>query len=452
VKLEVRNPWSGESVASLEYDTPAEVESKLEAARSAQRAWSRRSVQERAQLFGEALAWFEAQGERVARDVSLQMGKPIGEARGEVATLLARGRECAARAQEFLSPEPQPGLDGFVRRIEHAPLGVVLDIAAWNYPLIIAINVVAPALLAGNAVLLKHSALTPLCAQAFEAAFGQLEPGLLSSLVLDHARTAELIGDPRVDHVAFTGSVEGGRAVQRAARERFVDVGLELGGKDAAYVAEDADIESAAPNVVEGALYNAGQSCCSIERVYVHAARYDDFLERARVALDDWRVGDPLAEGTNMGPLAQRKALGFLSSQVDEAVAQGARVLAGGAPLDERCFAPTLIADVPQDCSLMQAESFGPLVPVARVESDEQGVARMNDSDFGLTGSLWTRELARAERLAPLVEAGTVYMNRCDYIDPAQPWTGWKDSGRGSTLSRHGFYALTRRKAIHFRR
>ena len=406
---------------------------------------------ERARAIAAALGWFREHGERVAREVTLQMGKPLAEARGEVATLLARAEECVARAPEFLAPEVQPPLEGFVRRIEHAPLGVVLDIAAWNYPLIIAVNVVAPALLAGNAVLIKHSALTPLCAQAFEEAFGALEPGLVRALVLDHPRTAELIADPRIDHVAFTGSVEGGRAVQRAARERFLDVGLELGGKDAAYVAEDADLEFAAPNVVEGALYNAGQSCCAVERVYVHASRYEEFLERARAALDAWVVGDPLAEGTTLGPLAQRRALGFLQGQVEGALARGARLLAGGGPLDERCFAPTLIADVPQDCSLMQDESFGPLVPVASVASDDEGVARINDCAFGLTASLWTSDLERAERLLPAVQAGTIYMNRCDYIDPAQPWTGWKDSGRGSTRSRHGFYALTRRKAVHLR-
>jgi len=451
--LRVASPYSGELVCELPFDQGAALEAKLERALRAQRAWAELEVAERVRRVGAGLAYFREHAAEVARDVTRQMGKPIAQSRREIEGLFERAEHVLAIAAGALAPDVLPEKPGFVRRIEHVPLGVVLNVAAWNYPLLIPVNVVVPALAAGNAVLLKHSALTPLCGAHFERAFAALEPaGLVQNLVLRHATAERLIADPRVGHVAFTGSVAGGRAVQRAARERFIDVGLELGGKDPAYVAADADLHVAVAGVVDGACYNAGQSCCAVERAYVHASLADEFLERARSAIGEYVLGDPLEERTTLGPLAQRESVAFLEGQVRDAQARGARVLAGGTAVDGRFFAPTLLAGCSHACEVMREESFGPLLPVQVVADDDEALERMNDSAFGLTASVWTRDAERAEWFARRLEAGTVYQNRCDYLDPALPWTGVKASGRGSTLSEYGFLHLTRRKSVHLRR
>jgi acyl-CoA reductase-like NAD-dependent aldehyde dehydrogenase len=447
--LEVRSPFSGQPVGALPFDDAAALERKLAAAQAAFGQWRSVPVEERVRVVGAGVQWFRRNAETVAREVTLQMGKPLAQARSEVEGMLGRAEHMLAIAAQALAPEILPPKPGFTRRIEHAPLGVVLNLSAWNYPLLITVNVVVPALLAGNTVLLKHSARTPLCGRQFATAFG--DRNLVADLVLTHAQTARLIGDPRIAHVAFTGSVEGGRQVFAATSQRFIDTGLELGGKDPAYVAADVDLETAVAGVVDGACYNAGQSCCAVERVYVHRSLYDAFLERAAALLAEYRLGDPLLETTTMGPLVSQGAVENLERQVADARAHGARVLFGGARREGTFFLPTLLADCRNDTLVMQEESFGPLVPVLAVRDDDEALAHMNDSRYGLTASVWTRDRARADRFAALLEAGTVYQNRCDYLDPALPWTGWKDSGKGSTLSRHGFLHLTRRKSVHFR-
>ncbi|MBL8857523.1 MAG: aldehyde dehydrogenase family protein [Planctomycetes bacterium] len=454
--LTLINPHSEALLCEVASDSRADVESKLECARHAARKWRAVPLAKRIAEVERALAHFRENAEQIARDVTQQMGKPIVESRREVETMLARAAAMIALAPDALAPDLVPGKPGFTLRIEHVPLGVVLDIAAWNYPLLIPVNVIVPALIAGNAVLLKHSAKTPLCGEAFERAFANLSvPHLVSALVIDHPATALLIADPRIDHVAFTGSVAGGREVYKSvAASRFIDVGLELGGKDPAYVAEDADLEFAADNVVDGACYNAGQSCCGVERAYVHAKLYDAFLARALHTIRQYKLGDPLDPATTMGPMAGRSGVETIELHVADALQRGARLLAGGqrpAGMQGWFYEPTLLADVPADALVMREESFGPVLPVARVANDAEALALMNDSRYGLTASVWTRDRARAERFAFELEAGTVYQNRCDYLDPTLPWTGVKDSGKGSTLSRYGFHHLTRRKSIHFR-
>ena len=452
--MKVLSPFSGETVCELAATTDAELEQILARARSTFAEWRRTPLAERKERVAAGVAWFRTHKNRVAEDITRQMGKPIAEARGEVDGMLERAEHMLAISADCLAPDILPEKSGFHRRIEHEPLGVVLDLAAWNYPLLIAVNVVVPALLAGNVVLLKHSAKTPLCGEHFAAAFPHV-----TNLILSHEQTGALIRGGlggshgrSIDHVAFTGSVEGGRCVlQHAAHaDAFLDTGLELGGKDPAYVAEDADLDFVVPNVVEGACYNAGQSCCAVERVYVHHSLRDDFLACAQTILQAYRLGDPLDESTTMGPLASSNALSFLAEQVEDAVARGARLLFGGDRRDP-FFEPTLLADCPNDARVMQEESFGPLLPVLAVRDDEEALTHMNDSRFGLTASVWTRDRNRAERFARDLRAGTVYQNRCDYLDPALPWTGVGDSGKGSTLSRYGFLYLTRRKSIHFR-
>jgi acyl-CoA reductase-like NAD-dependent aldehyde dehydrogenase len=453
--LTVINPFNQATVCTLPRADEATIARAIDQANDAFAQWSRLPVARRVEIVREGLNRFRQRAEAVARDVTLQMGKPITQSRAEFKGMLERAEYMLSIAEESLAADILPHKAGFRRRIEHVPMGVVFNVAAWNYPLLIPINVVVPALLAGNTVLLKHSAKTPLCGRHFAEAFGQLEiPHLVADLVLDHQQTGRVLADPRVAHAAFTGSVEGGRQIYRQVAQRFIDVGLELGGNDPAYVAEDADMDFTVENVVDGACYNAGQSCCAVERVYVHRTLYDAFVEKAGAVLRQYRLGDPLDEQTTMGPLASRPALDVLRQQVDDATARGGRLLLGGkrrADSPGNFFEPTLLADVPNDALVMQEESFGPLLPVLAVADDDEAVLRMNDTRYGLTASVWTRDPDRAERFGRDVQAGTIYQNRCDFLDPALPWTGYRDSGKGSTLSRYGFLHLTRRKSIHFR-
>ncbi len=452
--LKVVNPFNQKTVCAFPWDGPAEIESKLESARKAQARWSRLDVPERIRRIESGLDYFRAHRDRIARDITVQMGKPITQSRREIDTFFERARYMMSIAVKSLAPDVMPARGGMSLRMEHVPLGVVLNIAAWNYPLLIPCNVVVPALLAGNTVLLKHSERTPLCGRHFERAFGRAGmPGLVTNLTTTHDATARVISDPRVGFVAFTGSVRGGRQVYRKSARRIVDVGLELGGKDPAYVAEDADMDFTVENVVDGACYNAGQSCCAVERVYVHRTRYDEFLQKAIPVLQRYRMGDPLEETTTMGPLARKSLPAELGRRVKAAVSMGAEILLGGARprLAGNFFPPTLLANVPQASRVMREESFGPIVPVKAVSGDAEAVRLMNDSRYGLTASVWTRDRSRAEFFARALDAGTVYQNRCDYLHPALAWTGARDSGLGSTLSKYGFFHLTRRKNIHFR-
>lgn len=453
--LSIRNPFNGEVFAEVPRDDDASIEQKLCNAAAAFAAWKRTTLDQRIAAVRQAGKFFDEHRERIAKDITLQMGKPLAQARGEVNTMLSRLEQSIADAPTALQPDELPRKDGLIRRTVHEPLGIVFDIAAWNYPLLIAVNVVAPAILAGNVVIIKHAATTPLCGQAFEDAFTNASvKHLVTNLVVSHEQAAGIIADERVAHVSFTGSVRGGRHIYKhVAATRFIDCGLELGGKDPAYVAADAEVQNAAANLVDGAMYNAGQSCCAIERAYIHESLYDAFLEKAAAVINDYTLGDPLDESTSMGPMSSKSSIAELQQQVDDAIKRGGRLIAGGhaSKVPDGFYPPTLIADVPNDALIMQEESFGPLLPVAPVKDDDQAVAMMNDTRFGLTASVWTKSIERAERFASEVNAGTVFMNRCDYVEPAQPWSGYGDSGKGSTLSRYGFWHLTRRKSVHFR-
>lgn len=453
--LEIINPYDQSLVCRVQNDEGERLEKKIAGAHAAFQHWRQVPIGERIVQVQAGLKRFQQNSAVIARDVTRQMGKPIVQAQREVDTAFERAEYMISIAEESLTPDILPELDGFERRIEHVPHGVVLNVAAWNYPLLIPINVVVPALLAGNTVLLKHSAKTPLSGQAFAEAFGDLEvTGLVTSLVLSHETTAAVIADPRVAHVSFTGSVTGGSAVYQQAAKRFIDVGLELGGKDPAYVAEDADVKFAVANTVDGACYNAGQSCCAVERVYVHRHHLEEYLDRAQQVIEAYRTGDPLEEATTLGPLVSRLALEEIERQVSDAIDRGARLLTGGRRVPGHrgnVFPGTLISNVPNEASVMQDESFGPIVPVRGVENDEEALRCMRETRFGLTASVWTTDRNRAERFGRLLESGTIFQNRCDYLDPALPWTGYGDSGKGSTMSRYGFYHLTRRKSIHFK-
>jgi acyl-CoA reductase-like NAD-dependent aldehyde dehydrogenase len=454
--LRVDDPFSGETTCELPLATAAEAMAGVDRAAEAQRGFARASVRERVALvmrFCEALA---ARREEVARDITRQMGKPVAEARREVDTCIARAMHVASIAEETLADEPLPPKPGFTRFVARAPLGVVVDVAPWNYPLLTAVNVVAPAVLAGNAVVLKHASRTPLCAGHFARAFREAgaPAGLVEPLVAAHDVVAQVIARPEVALAALTGSNAAGREVHRAAAQRLLPVVLELGGKDAAYVAEDADLAFAAPNLAEGAFYNAGQSCCGVKRIYAHRRVHRDLVDALVAAARDFAPGDPNVDATTLGPLATPDAPAALERQLAQARARGARVIGGDrARVGDRgrFFLPTIVENAARDLDVVQEESFGPVVVVEAVAGDEEALARMNDSRYGLTASVWTRSEERAVALGRRLEAGTVYMNRCDYLDPALPWVGWKESGLGLSLSRHGLLALTRPKSFHLR-
>jgi acyl-CoA reductase-like NAD-dependent aldehyde dehydrogenase len=452
------SPIDGSLLAERPGAGSAQVADALARAGRAQTDWARRPRSERAERCLGMVEAFEAQREAIAREITLQMGRPLAHSPGEVGGFAERARAMIGLAEEALAevvPEPRPGFRRFVRR---EPLGVVLTIAPWNYPYLTAVNSIVPALMAGNAVLLRHSAQTLLCGERIAEAFAaaELPEGVFQVLHLGHAATERLVASEGVDFVAFTGSVGVGRRVQYAARERFIGVGLELGGKDPAYVRADADLAHAAENLAEGAFFNAGQSCCGIERIYVAAAVFDEFVERLADEARRLRLGNPLEPESTLGPLVRADAAEFVRGQVSEAVAAGARALLDPAEFaaDEpgsAYLAPQVLVDVDQRMRVMSEESFGPIVGVMPVRDDAQAIALMNDSAYGLTACVWTRDEEAALHIGAQVETGTFFMNRCDYLDPYLAWTGVKDSGRGCTLSRLGYESLTRPKSFHLR-
>jgi len=452
----VDDPFTGDVACTVEHADQKKIDRILDDAKKASRDLAKLSIDERTALCDRALAKFEVRADEIARDITRMMGKPLGQASGEMKGMAGRWRHMQEIAKASLADIVLPAKDGFERRIAKAPLGVVLDLPAWNYPLLTAVNAVVPAVLAGNAVVLKHSPRTPLCGDHFARAFAEAgAPHAVQSLFVDYATTERMVGDPRIDAVLFTGSVHGGHRIQSAAKDRFIPVGLELGGNDPAYAAADCDLDKTVENVVDGAIYNAGQSCCAVERVYVHKSICEKFVAACEPLVRAYVLGDPNDDKTNLGPIAQPWHPKELDAFMADATGKGAKVVYGGkatgASGKGRFFEATLVRDVPQTADLMKKESFGPILAISAVDSDEDALARMNDSRLGLTASVWTSDRERADRLARALEYGTVYMNRCDALDPALPWTGWKDSGRGVTLSALGFDALTRPKSIHFR-
>jgi len=452
------SPVDGRVYVERPYATHADIERALSRAVEAQRAWRETPIAERVRICHVFADAFEKRRDAIALELTWQMGRPISYSPGEVRGTLERARfmiDAAAGALRDIDVGPKPGFTRFIRR---EPLGVMLTIAAWNYPYLIAVNSVVPGLMAGNAVILKHSAQTPLCAEQFATCFEEagLPAGLFQVLHLTHADTEMVIGDPRISFVAFTGSVDGGHAIQRAAAARFVGTGLELGGNDPAYVRPDANFDHAVENLVDGAFFNSGQSCCGIGRIYVHEALYGRFVEAFVELTSKYRLGNPTEPETTLGPVVRTQAAQSIRRVIAKAVQAGARPL-----IEERRFpaskadtpylAPQVLVDVRQDMSIMQEETFGPLVNIARVGSDEQAIRLMNDSRFGLTASVWTSDEAAAIAIGRQVETGTWFMNRCDYLDPALAWTGVKDSGRGCTLSVVGYEHLTRPKSFHLR-
>jgi acyl-CoA reductase-like NAD-dependent aldehyde dehydrogenase len=453
------SPVDGSVYIERESASAEAIQQALSAAADAQKQWKNTPVAERQALCGKAVDAFLARRDEIAEELTWQMGRPISQAPGEVAGFEERARHMIAIAADSLAdlkPEPK---DGFNRYIKREPLGVVFVIAPWNFPYLTSVNAIMPALLAGNAVILKHSAQTPLCAERLQQAFDAagLPAGVFQHLHLSHADTETVIRSPLVDFVAFTGSVPGGEMVERTAAGRFIGVGLELGGKDPAYVRADANLQHAIDTVTDGAMFNSGQSCCGIERVYVDAAVYDDFVAGVSELVRGYKLGRPDDADTNLGPMVKTAAADFVRGQVDDAVAAGARALidpagfvanAPGTPY----LAPQVLVDVDHSMRVMSEETFGPVMGIMRVDGDDEAIRLMNDSEFGLTAAIFTQDEDAAIAIGEQVQTGTWFMNRCDYLDPALAWTGVKNSGRGCTLSSVGFESLTRPKSFHLKR
>jgi acyl-CoA reductase-like NAD-dependent aldehyde dehydrogenase len=457
--LKCISPGDGRVYVERPLASEKEIEATVATARRAQREWRRVSVAERAAVIRRMVDAFEGEAETIAEEITRQMGRPISQTPGEIRRGFAeRARYMAEIAPECLADLPVEPKEGFTRFIRHEPVGVVLVIAPWNYPFLTAVNAVVPALLAGNSVLLKHSHQTPLCAERFSWALEKagLPKGVFQHLHMSHEETEMLVAGGAIDHVAFTGSVPGGAAVQRAASRRFIGVGLELGGKDPAYVRADANLDHAVENLVDGAFFNSGQSCCGIERIYVHRDVWQNFVEGFVELTKKYQLGDPMEPGTNLGPMVRASAAEHVRAQIKEAIAKGAKAL-----VDEKLFAaskegtpylaPQVLIGVDHSMSVMTEESFGPVIGLQQVANDDQAVLLMNDSRYGLTAAVWTEDEDAATAIGDRIETGTWFMNRCDYLDPALAWTGVKDSGHGLTLSRLGFQGFTRPKSFHLR-
>ncbi len=451
------SPVNGEVYAERPAVDAATAAAAVARARAAQKSWAKRPVEDRVNLVLAGVARLNEMVDEVVPELAWQMGRPVrygGEFRG----FNERSNYVASIAADALAPIVVEDSASFERRIERVAHGVVFVIAPWNYPYMTAINTVAPALMAGNAVILKHASQTILVGERMVRAFVEagVPDDVFQNIFLDHSTTSALIAAKSFDFVNFTGSVEGGRSIERAAAGTFTGLGLELGGKDPGYVMEDADLDAAVDTLMDGAMFNSGQCCCGIERIYVNEKLYDDFVEKAVAFASAYKLGNPLEQETSLGPMAHKRFAAEVRAQTAEAVAKGAKALVdpklfpqddGGAYL-----APQVLVDVDHSMKVMTEESFGPVVGIMKVRTDEEALALMNDCKYGLTVSLWTKDSERAVRIGNDLETGTVFMNRADYLDPALCWTGVKETGRGGSLSVIGFQNLTRPKSYHLKK
>ncbi len=450
------SPIDGSVYATREVLSLAAAEASVSRAKAAQVAWAARPLSERVALVRAGAAAVGAMNDEIVPELAWQMGRPVRYG-GEFGGFNERASHMADIADTALADIIVEDSDAFRRVIKRVPHGVVLVVAPWNYPYMTAINTVAPALIAGNAVLLKHASQTPLVGERLAQAFHSvgIPQDVFQNVFLDHDTTSTLIADRAFGFVNFTGSVSGGNAMEAAASGTFTGLGLELGGKDPGYVMEDANLDAAVETLIDGAMFNAGQCCCGIERIYVHESLFEAFVEKAVAIVNGYRLGNPLDPETTLGPMAHVRFADHVRKQTADAVRAGARAHIDPAnfPQDQGAYLmPQILTNVTHAMDVMREESFGPVVGIMSVASDEEATTLMNDSQYGLTASLWTPDTARAEAIADRIETGTVFMNRADYLDPGLCWTGCKDTGRGGGLSVIGYHNLTRPKSYHLKK
>ncbi|HEX5934455.1 MAG TPA: aldehyde dehydrogenase family protein [Pseudorhizobium sp.] len=451
------SPVDGSVYAERQAMGFEEAAAAVERARKAQKGWAKRPLEDRVQLVLKGVARLNEMADEIVPELAWMMGRPVRYG-GEFKGFNERSNYVASIAADALAPLVVEESGSFERRIEREPHGVVFVIAPWNYPYMTAINTVAPALMAGNAVVIKHASQTLLVGERLVRAFVEagVPDDVFVNLFLDHDTTSGLIAAGKFNFINFTGSVEGGRSIERAAAGTFTGIGLELGGKDPGYVMEDADLDAAVDTLMDGATYNSGQCCCGIERIYVHESLYDRFVEKSVAWVSNYKLGNPLEQETTLGPMANKRFAKVVREQVADALSRGARALVDPKlfPADDggAYLAPQVLVDVDHSMAFMKEETFGPAVGIMKVKGDDEALALMNDSKYGLTASLWTQDAERAGRIGREIETGTVFMNRADYLDPALCWTGVKETGRGGSLSVLGFHNLTRPKSYHLKK
>ena len=450
------SPIDGSLYAERPVLSQGDASAAVTRAKAAQKDWAARPLDERVALVRAGVARVGEMNDVIVTELAWQMGRPIRYG-GEFSGFNERASHMADIAADALAPIIVENSDAFERRILREPHGLVMVIAPWNYPYMTAINTVAPALIAGNAVMLKHASQTPLVGERMAQAFHEagIPEDVFQNVFLDHETTSALIAAKSFGFVNFTGSVGGGKTMERAAAGTFTGIGLELGGKDPGYVMEDANLDAAAETLIDGAMFNSGQCCCGIERIYVAEPLFDDFVEKAVSIVSAYKLGNPLEEETTLGPMANIRFAEEVRAQTSEALAGGATALIDPAlfPQDDGTYLmPQILTGVDHSMRVMRDESFGPVVGIMKVSGDDEAVSLMNDSEFGLTAALWTADPERAASIGAQIETGTVFMNRCDYLDPALCWTGCKDTGRGGGLSVIGYHNLTRPKSYHLKK
>ena len=439
--------------------TEAEIDKVIESSKKSFQSWKNTSIEDRITIINKFIDNLIALKPEVSKEICWQIGRPISQCGNELRGFEERSRHMVKIAKESLQNIPATKNDEFDNYIYKSPLGVIFVMAPWNYPIITATNTIVPALLAGNTILIKHSSQTPRCAELIAQAFENtgLPEGVFQFVHTDHQACEKIISDPRIAHVVFTGSVRGGQEVKKYIGTRFINVGLELGGKDPAYVRSDADINHAIENLVDGAMFNSGQSCCGIERIYVDQSIYKDFIDGFKNLTEQYKLGDPSKEDTNLGPVVRLSAANFIRSQMAEAEQQGAKRLIDESKFsiskEDNCYvAPQVMIDVDHSMRFMMEETFGPAVGIMPVKDHHEAKQLMNDSPYGLTASIWTKDLDFAKEFGRDIETGTFFMNRCDYLDPALAWTGVKDTGVGCSLSVLAFDQFTRPQSFHMRK
>lgn len=455
--IELISPVDGRVYATRMPLERAVAEAAVARAKAAQKTWAARPLAERIALVQAGVARLNEMKDVVVEELAWQMGRPTRFG-GEFGGVNARTEYMAGIAAETLAPKMVEDSDTFRRYLAREALGVVFIVAPWNYPYLTTINTLVPALIAGNAVMLKASSQTLLVgerlAEAFHAA--GVPADVFQNVVLDHATTEALIGARAFGFVNFTGSVGGGVAMEKAAAGTFTPLGLELGGKDPGYVRHDANLDAAVDTLMDGAMFNSGQCCCGIERIYVHESLYDAFVEKSVAWVNALKLGNPFDAATTLGPMANKRFAAVVRAQVAEAIAAGAKPLIDpkNFPADDggAYLAPQILVNVDHSMRVMTEESFGPVVGIMKVKDDEEAIRLMNDSPYGLTASIWTGDYDTAAEIGARIETGTVFMNRADYLDPALCWTGCKDTGRGGSLSYLGFHSVTRPKSYHLKK